>query len=505
MGLRLSVTTLARRPEQRRRWIVWIVCLYAVGTLGLLPVAGVKGPELPASTGFMVAGILTTEFATSFLLFVWFIEARSWSLLLLACAYLYSGSMAVAHLLTFPEAIVPGRILMGGPQSASWTYLLWTDGYAAITLAATIVESWASQRRISRTDIGIAIGVGCTAVLAITLGGLVTAIIGADRLPPVLQGSSFTNLAQMVRDVGLAMMICSIVLVLGVIGRRSMLFLWLVVALTAMLASNILASAGGGRYTVGWSVGRLSWMLSAGALFLFFMGRFVRQQWFLSSARATLEQRVRERTADLTETIKQRDLLLREVYHRVRNNLQIVDSLLMMESRRLEDPTAKDALAELRNRVFTLGLVHQQLMSSGNLKTFSIAPFLSELCDNVAASYGAAARGVRITVSAEPVTVDLDFAIPVGLLATELLSNAIKHAHAQTITIVFSQCKAGRARLVVGDDGNNAEVGLTRFAACAGVGSRIIDGLTRQIGGRMNIVQQEGMRVEISMPLPEAA
>jgi two-component sensor histidine kinase len=294
----------------------------------------------------------------------------------------------------------------------------------------------------------------------------------------------------------------SVVLVLLVTGDRNVLYLWLAVALT-MLASNLLALAGGGRYTVGWTVGRLNWMLSAGVLFLFFIGRFLRQQHSLRKARSTLEQRVYERTAELTKAIQQRDHLVREVYHRVKNNSQIMDSLLAMESRRLEDPAAKDALAELRNRIFTLGLVHQQLMSSDDLATFSHAPFLRELCDKVSASFGAVGSGVRIVVDADALIADLDFAIPLGLLATELLSNAIKHARASVVTIELRQTSDGRVVLAVGDDGRGA--GSTRLAARTGVGSRIIEGLTRQIGGRMEIVHQEGMRVEICMPLPETA
>jgi two-component sensor histidine kinase len=141
-------------------------------------------------------------------------------------------------------------------------------------------------------------------------------------------------------------------------------------------------------------------------------------------------------------------------------------------------------------------------MSSDDLATFSLAPFLRELCDKVSASFGAVGSGVRIVVDADALIADLDFAIPLGLLATELLSNAIKHARASVVTIELRQT-AGRVVLAVGDDGRGA--GSTRLAARTGVGSRIIEGLTRQIGGRMEIVHQEGMRVEICMPLPETA
>src|SRR3546814_17591258 len=95
----------------------------------------------------------------------------------------------------------------------------------------------------------------------------------------------------------------------------------------------------------------------------------------LRVAKTDLEGMVEERTAALL----QRDLLLREVYHRVKNNLQIIDGMVMMQARQLQDQAAKDSLQALRSRIYALGLVHQQLMASRDLKTFDIVPFLEDL------------------------------------------------------------------------------------------------------------------------------
>src|SRR3546814_1592696 len=99
----------------------------------------------------------------------------------------------------------------------------------------------------------------------------------------------------------------------------------------------------------------------------------------LRVAKADLEGMVEERTAAL----RQRDLLLREVYHRVKNNLQIIDGMVMMQARQLRDQAAKDSLQALRSRIYALGLVHQQLMASRDLQTFDIAPFLEELSGHI--------------------------------------------------------------------------------------------------------------------------
>src|SRR6185295_13558629 len=146
-----------------------------------------------------------------------------------------------------------------------------------------------------------------------------------------------------------------------------------------------------------------------------------------------LERRVEERTAELvaanarlSQALEERDLLLREVYHRVKNNLQVIDGIVTLQARLLADPDAKIALQGLRQRLYALGLVHQQLMSSIDLKTFDVAPFLKELSANIMESIGR--RDIGLSVRAIPLDVGLDFAIPLGLLVTELVTNSLKHA-----------------------------------------------------------------------------
>jgi two-component sensor histidine kinase len=119
----------------------------------------------------------------------------------------------------------------------------------------------------------------------------------------------------------------------------------------------------------------------------------------LQVAKQDLEAVVDQRTAALGQC----DVLLREVYHRVKNNLQIVDAMLMMQSMKMESPRAKQALLGMRGRVRALGLVHQQLMGSADLKTFDIAPFLVELSNNVLS--GQASVGVNLHVDATPMAV----------------------------------------------------------------------------------------------------
>lgn len=220
-------------------------------------------------------------------------------------------------------------------------------------------------------------------------------------------------------------------------------------------------------------------------------------QLALTQAKHDLEVVVEERTAALA----QRDLLLREVYHRVKNNLQIVDSLLLMQSRRLHDPDAKAALETLRGRVYALGLVHHQLMGSKDLETFEIAPFLEELSRHLLEGGGGA--GISLSVRAAPLKVGLDFAIPLGLLVTELVTNSMKHAFGDgggAIEVTLEEAEDGQLVLQVADDGKGYDPAAT--AATQSLGGSIIDGLVQQLGGSMTASTNGGVRTVVRLPAP---
>ncbi|MEA1647403.1 PAS domain S-box protein [Nitrospirillum sp. BR 11164] len=224
----------------------------------------------------------------------------------------------------------------------------------------------------------------------------------------------------------------------------------------------------------------------------------------LREAKADLELVVAERTAAL----KQRDLLLREVYHRVKNNLQIIDGLVMMQGLQLKDTDERQALMGLRSRVYALGLVHQQLMASPDLENFDIAPFLDELARNILLS--GADDGVELDIDICPLTVNLDFAIPLGLLVTELITNSLKHAFPDgrgTITMVMRRREEGGVLLVVADDGDGISAPSPVEEGDAGgyrrgLGSTIVKGLVAQLDGTITMRFDKGTRAEIILPTP---
>lgn len=219
----------------------------------------------------------------------------------------------------------------------------------------------------------------------------------------------------------------------------------------------------------------------------------------LESANEKLEQLVADRTAALA----QRDLLLREVYHRVKNNLQVVDGLLLLQSRKLADPAALAAIEGLRKRVYAIGLVHHQLMGSANLKTFDVGAFLRDL---VAHLQKGAPDSIALCIDAAPLNVDLDFAVPLGLLVTELTTNALKHAFpsgAGEVRVVLEAPAEGEVVLRIADNG----VGFSDATGTPtpSLGLTIVNGLVRQLHGRIRAVQDNGVAWEARFPAPDAA
>ncbi|HVY14143.1 MAG TPA: MASE4 domain-containing protein [Rhodopila sp.] len=495
------------------RWVIPVILMQALCTTAIIPISSLPGPELPALTPFFLSGILTTELATSFLLFAWFHDIRTWPLLLIASAYLFSALLLTDYLLTFPSAIVPGKAFVGGPQAAAWVFVIWTIGFAGLALAAAALQWRGATQALDPVRATAATGKAIGAAAAVALLTLLAAAF-EDDLPTLMAGPFFTLLDQVLTAFGLMLLLFGTAIILLHLRGQNELFAWLAVVLVGMFCAGLLTALGGARYTIGWSAARLSWVVSGSVMFLFFVRQFVRRQHVLVDARQALEDAVAQRTADLTDAIRQRDLLLREVYHRVKNNLQVVDALIALEFPRFRDPAAREALTELRNRVFALGLVHQQFMSSEGLVTFPAAPFLRELCDHVSTSLDVAERGIRLDVDVAPIKVNLDFAIPVGLLTTTLLSNAARRAGTTAVRVSFQRGAPGEAILAVEDDGAAAAIGTSADDPAenppddplgGSSGARIVQGLTRQLEGRIDVSQDDGVRVRLHLPLPDIA
>jgi two-component sensor histidine kinase len=224
----------------------------------------------------------------------------------------------------------------------------------------------------------------------------------------------------------------------------------------------------------------------------------------LQDVRKTLEQTVQERT----DALKQRDLLLREVYHRVKNNLQVVDSVIVMQMGTLDREADKQFLLALRQRIYALGLVHQQLMGSSDLQTFDLAPFLKELTENMVV--GGASGDIELQVDACTLPVSLDFAVPMGLLVTELVHNSLKYGFPNgsgklSVTVTRDE-QLGQVVVSVADDGPGLPgENTSEKPRGTGIGKRLVEGLLRQLRGHMIVDGSRGMSTRLILPEPGVA
>lgn len=181
----------------------------------------------------------------------------------------------------------------------------------------------------------------------------------------------------------------------------------------------------------------------------------------------SLEARVEERTRELTgaqdrigKSLREKEVLLKEIHHRVKNNLQVVASLLSLQAQRLKDPIARTMLTESQTRVYTIALIHEKLYRSEDLAHVAFEPFARALLSSLFANAGADLRGIRAVLKIETVTLSVDIAMPVSLIITELVSNALKHAfpperapEGGRVEVSLRTVAEGEVELSVSDDG----------------------------------------------------
>jgi PAS domain S-box-containing protein len=211
----------------------------------------------------------------------------------------------------------------------------------------------------------------------------------------------------------------------------------------------------------------------------------------------------REASDRLAAAIEQRDAMISEVYHRVKNNLQQVEGLIAVEGLALTDPAAAESLRAVSGRVHAMGAVHTMLMKSHSLSRVRADAFLADLCADIGHAAGAEARGIRIEVEADPRDLDVDRAIALGLLVNELITNSLKHAfpggRTGRIGVRFGHVGADCTVLQVSDDG----VGLPADATAPQSrrsGFRLVRGFAGQLGARLVVDPGPGTVIRIVLP-----
>ena len=214
----------------------------------------------------------------------------------------------------------------------------------------------------------------------------------------------------------------------------------------------------------------------------------------------------RARQRDLRAALEQKNLLVREIHHRVKNNLQIIQSLLNLQSRSAADSNQFTALAAAKSRINALALVHQSLYEDETLQYVNLHALLDELCRHLLQSGWGAAKRVGITVDAPEVMTSADQAVPIALLVTEAVTNGLKHAFidrdAGVITVSLVNDPATGAALTICDNGNGMEIGRPKVKPVAGggIGYSLIEGFARQLRGTVETTVSNGTCLTVKFP-----
>jgi two-component sensor histidine kinase len=218
----------------------------------------------------------------------------------------------------------------------------------------------------------------------------------------------------------------------------------------------------------------------------------------------SLEQRVEARTADLAATLKEREVLLQEIHHRVKNNLYVIISLMEMQARTMKHSEGRRALEECQGRVHAIALIHEKLYQSQNYAEIPFADYLRGLADEVFHATGVSQSTVGLTLSVADVAITVEKAIPCGLILNELITNALKHAfpggRSGTVRVELEKADARRLRLAVADDGVGLPPGLNIHDAKS-LGLRLVETLASQLDGELKVNGARGTSFELEFPV----
>jgi two-component sensor histidine kinase len=245
-----------------------------------------------------------------------------------------------------------------------------------------------------------------------------------------------------------------------------------------------------------WSQVRIPGALGASALAALAGLTFLafRQAYQGDRAKRELEERVEARTADLRSVNAQMEVLFREVHHRVKNNLQVISSMLRLQSGRVSDDEVRYSLQNAINRVHAMSLVHEQLYNSKELANVDFGDYLQSLVDQLTVSYGTGER-IAVDIDVGNIRLDLNTAILLSLIVNEILSNAFKYAFPGNrrgrVSIAVNQASDG-GMLVITDDGKGLPPGFD-WRKGKGLGLEIVRSLSGKLKGAPSLRTADGL------------
>jgi len=217
----------------------------------------------------------------------------------------------------------------------------------------------------------------------------------------------------------------------------------------------------------------------------------------------TMADGIVARDLSLRESLAQKDAMMREIHHRVKNNLQVITSLLNMQQRALTDPAARLAMSDTRQRITALSLIYRALYQSPDMRRVDVRQFLEELITQLSTSEGGRPSPIRTKLQADDLEIDPDKLAPLALFAVEAITNARKHAFGPDGGLIDVLFRVGEdeIRLEIVDDGQ----GEAESLSTSGVGRTLMSAFARQLRGRAELeaAPDHGVVARLIFPKPE--
>jgi len=238
-------------------------------------------------------------------------------------------------------------------------------------------------------------------------------------------------------------------------------------------------------------------VLSSALLILLFLMIYLYRVNKLKRDKLRLESLVQKRTNSLSESLEDREMLLKEIHHRVKNNLQVITGLLQLQKEELKDQQVVDAFNEGQSRVSSIALIHQNLYQNKDLGNIEFKSFLQDLYNQVAELYENGNRKIELNLQLDEMYIDIDTAVPLGLIVNEMLTNSYKYAFVHqmktSVDITLIQYEKGKYKLTYHDNGPGLKE-VPDFNHATTLGINLIGGLARQLSGRAEYVFEQGSK-----------
>jgi PAS domain S-box-containing protein len=209
----------------------------------------------------------------------------------------------------------------------------------------------------------------------------------------------------------------------------------------------------------------------------------------------------RQAEEQIRASLQEKEVLLKEVHHRVKNNLQIISSLLNLQSKYITDPKALQMFIDSQNRVKSMALIHEILLRSKDIAKIDFAEYIKNISVQIFRLYGAYSRKIRLETNVENIMLDVDTAIPCGLIVTELVTNSLKYAFGEaqegSIYIEFSSDGAHTLTLLVRDNGSGFPKDVD-FQNVESLGLKLVVALAKQLSGTVELDHASGTTFKVT-------